>query len=169
MTPSQLKKYIRDNHEKTERLISRAEIAGLMLAILSVILMTQKINGASQLMIIGLSLLAFVYAFLGNFSKEIFELEKTDSFSLALFAGYIGLSVTAMGVLFIMQRWPGADIILKTGSFVTGAMFLFFIYKMYFATPEDEKHKVIINNIIVRMLPALLVVAFFISMALRGK
>lgn len=161
-----LKKFVADNPERFERFISRVEMVGLVAAVIAVVLMSRRIDGGSLLLSIGLSMLAFVYVFTANTVPELFRV-KSRSFSIPLQAGYIGLAITMMGILFSIQNWPGGTLQIQVGCAVTGALFLFFTYKMYFGTLEDESHRMVINNLIVRMLPALVVAAILIALYFR--
>ncbi len=161
-----IRQYIIANKEKSETLISRAEIFGLALTMIAVVLMIKKMAFSSQFFIMGLSALAFVYAFLGAFCKEIFSLKENDLFSKALFASYLSLSVTTMGILFMVMRWPGAQVMLETGCVATGVFFIFFLYHLYFGDTEESK-KTIINNLVVRMLPTLVAVGILIALYLK--
>lgn len=162
-----LKKLVNENPERFERFISRVEMVGLVATVIAVVLMSRRIDGGSILLNIGLSMLAFVYFFIANTATELFRV-KSRSFSIALLIGYMGLAITMMGILFNMQGWPGGGIQIQIGCAVTGVMFLFFTYKMYFGTLEDESHRVIINNLVVRMLPALVVAAILMALYFKN-
>ena len=164
----ELRAYVKSNNERVEKLIARGEIIGLVLCLLGVFMMMQRMSFSSHFMIIGISLLAFVYAFHGNFLTEIFALQQKGFMILALRASYMMLAVTTMGILFRLQNWPGGTTMLMIGCCASGICFLFFIYKLYFGKLEDEQLKILINNLIVRMLPALLIVGFLITVAIHG-
>ncbi|MDZ4845474.1 MAG: hypothetical protein SH857_07995 [Chitinophagales bacterium] len=162
-----LKKFVATSPEKFERGISRIEIVGLLVTMIGVALMTKKIPAGYSLLNIGLSTLAAVYLFLGVTTTEIFKLQSNRSFAIAMQISYTALAVTMMGMLFTLMHWPGAAVMMQAGGIVTGLMFAYCTYKMYFGKVDDEAHRVIINNLIVRMLPALLVAAVLIMLYLK--
>lgn len=163
-----LKKFVGENPESFERMISRIEIVGLLVTMLGVALMTKKISAGNALLNIGLSTLSSVYLFIGVAASEIFKLQSSRSFAIAMQISYTALAVTMMGMLFTLMRWPGAAVMMQSGCIVTGVMFAYCTYKMYLGTVDDEAHRVIINNLIVRMLPALLVAAVLIALYLKS-
>lgn len=162
-----LKKFVATNPEKFERGISRIEIVGLLVTMIGVVLMTKKISVGNTMLIAGLSTLAWVYMLLGATASEIFKLQASRTFSIAMQISYTALAVTMMGMLFTMMRWPGAAVMMQAGCIVTGVMFAYSTYKMYLGKVDDEAHRTIINNLIVRMLPALLVAAVLIMLYLK--
>lgn len=166
--PFGLKKIVAANPEKFERGFSRIEIIGLLVTMAGVGLMTKKIPAGGQLLNIGLSLLAGVYLFLGATASEIFKLQSSRTFALAMQISYIALAVTMAGMLFTLMRWPGAAGMMQAGCIVTGLMFAYCTYTMYFGKVDDESHRTIINNLIVRMLPALLVAIVLIALYLKS-
>ena len=131
-------------------------------------MMMQKMSMSSYLMIAGISLLAFVYLLHGNFLNEIFGLQKSGYLIVALKASYMALAVTTLGILFKLQSWSGGSIMLMAGCLVSAIFFLLFIYQLYFGKLEDEQLRLLINNLIVRMLPALLIVAFLVTVAIHS-
>lgn len=164
---SDLKKLVSQHREKVEKIISRMEIAGLLTTILAVALMTKQIAFGNTLLIIGLSVLAWVYAFLGTVAKELFNLRAHKLFAAALLISYYALAATMLGMLFILMRWQGSLFLMQAGSMATGGMFTYFIYKSFLGKLDDATHRTIINNLIVRMLPALLVTAILIAVYLK--
>jgi len=81
--------------------------------------------GGSIMLTIGLTSLAFIYwpfgfAFFNNISlNEIFNKSSYSGISaqqiiISIVAGW-GLSTVSMGILFKMQHWPGAVVILLSG------------------------------------------------------
>ena len=163
-----LKKFVAGSPERFERGISRIEIAGLLVTMVGVALMTKKIPAGNALLNIGLSTLAGVYMFLGATASEIFKLQSSRTFAIAMQISYTALAVTMMGMLFTLMPWPGAAMMMQVGCIVTGIMFVYCTYKMYFGKVDDETHRIIINNLIVRMLPALLVAAVLILLYLKS-
>lgn len=163
-----LRAYIRENSERVDKFISRGEIAGLLICLIGVFMMTQRIDASSYFMVAGISLLAFVYAFHGNFLADIFQIQQRGHVVLLLRAGYMALAVTAMGILFRLQHWAGGSAMLLAGCSASGIFFLFCIFKLYFGNIEDNQLRILINNLIVRMLPALLITGFLVSIAIKG-
>ncbi len=163
-----LRAYIRENSGRVEKLIARGEIAGLLLCLIGVFMMTQRIDASSCFMVAGISLLSFVYAIHGNFLSEIFQIEQRGLVVHVLRAGYMALAVTAMGILFRLQYWAGGSAMLLAGCSASGILFLFCIFKLYFGNLEDNQLRILINNLIVRMLPALLITGFLVSIAIKG-
>ena len=108
-----------------------------------------------------------MYLFLTVTAHEIFKLQASRTFAIALQVSYAALGIMMIGILFILMGWPKSELLIYAGCAVTGVMFLYFTYKMYFGTLDDEGHRIIINNLTVRMLPALLVAAFLIAMYLK--
>jgi len=162
-----MRSFISSNREKVEKIISRVEILALILSVLSVLMLSKKISGADTAIITGLSMLAFVYVFHGAAVAELYNLPTLGLFTFALKGSYLALSVTTMGVLFWMLSWHGGAMMLQVGCIGSAIFFLFFIYKLFF-TELEEKQRTIINNLIVRMLPALLIAGFFLMLKLRG-
>lgn len=163
-----LRTYIRANGERTEKLAARGEIIALVMCLAGVMLMMQRIPLSGPLMTGGILLLAFIYAFHGNFLREIFGLVKTDFWIFSLKASYMVLAVTALGILFTLQGWRGGKVLLLSGCLASLIFFSLFIYKLYFGTPDNQQLRLMINNVIVRMLPALLIVAFLIISAIHA-
>src|ERR1051325_425002 len=118
-----LRKYIKSNNERVEKLVASGEIIGLVLCLAGVFMMMQKISLSSPLMNIGISLLAFIYVFHGNFLNEIFGLQQRSFLILALRASYITLAVTMMGILFRLRNWNGGKLMLLVGCAVSAAFF----------------------------------------------
>ncbi len=162
----ELRSYIKSNGERVEKHIARGEIMGLLLCLIGIFMMMQKFAHHAPLMITGLSLLAFVYAFHGNFLADIFEIKEQRFLVLSLRASYIALAVTTLGILFKLQNWTGGSYMLLAGCAASGVFFLFFVYKLFLGKLEDEQMRILINNLIVRMLPALLIVAFLVTSVL---
>ncbi|HXH20339.1 MAG TPA: hypothetical protein VNJ07_14785 [Chitinophagales bacterium] len=165
---NELRSYIKSKGERAEKLIARGEIAGLVLCLTGVFMMMQKFQHHNSVMIAGLSLLAFVYAFYGNFLAEIFEIRQKGVLIFSLRVSYLALAVTTIGILFRLQHWPAGSAMLFIGCGLTGAFFLFLVYKLYIGRVEEAQIRMLISNLIVRMLPALLIVVFLIISAIRA-
>ena len=104
--------------------MKRAEIIFLILALVAIALNLFLIPGATLLTILAFSALAMIYYFgflLFNDIKlrKIFKKESYQGLSgvRALLAGLAGiaLSITTMGLLFKIQMYPGANIMLYVG------------------------------------------------------
>jgi len=163
----ELRAYIKSNSERIEKLVARSEILGLSLCLAGVFMMMQKVPYHGFFFIGGLSLLAFVYTFHGNFLTDIFEITQKRLMILALRISYLALAISTLGILFRLQSWPGGSIMLLTGCAVTGFFFLLFIYLLYFGKLNGQI-RLLINNLIVRMLPALLIAVFLITSAIQA-
>lgn len=162
------RKFVAENPERTERVVSRVEIVGLLLTMAAVVMITKKMPSGSTLLIIGLSMLAWVYFFIGMVSREFFSLNENSFFAGSLRISYTALAITMLGILFLFMRWHGGLMMINVGCAITGVMFIYSFYKMYFSKSEDQYKRTIINNLIVRMLPALLVAAFLIAIYFKS-
>ena len=165
---NQLRTYIKQNSHLVEKLIAHSEIIGLLLCLVGGVMVTQRMPWSSDFIIIGISVLTFVYAFHSNFLIEIFELKQRGSLVIALKISYLMLAVTMVGILFRLQNWSGGTTILMAGCGICGVLFLIFLYILFFGKSEDGQLRIIINNLIVRMLPVLLIVAFLVTIAIHG-
>jgi hypothetical protein len=164
---NRLRALIKSNSERAERMIARSEIAGLVLCLAGVFMMMQKTGYSGIFMIAGISLLALVYALHGNYLNEILGLTNTGIWVKAIKASYLTLSVTTAGILFRLQGWPGSKVMLLGGCSISAVFFIFFIYKLYFGKTGDSEEKTVMSNLLVRMMPALLIIGFLIMIALR--
>ncbi|GIV34857.1 MAG: hypothetical protein KatS3mg031_2392 [Chitinophagales bacterium] len=161
------REYVVSHKEKGEKLLSRLEMAGLLFTMLALVLMLKKIPFSGYFFILGLSALTAVYLSLGIFCKEFFGLSETDFFSKALTGAYLALSFTTLGILFLIMRWPAARLLTEGGFAATLLFFLFFTYRLYLVK-TDEKYKIIMHNLIVRMLPVLITIGILIIIQLKS-
>lgn len=92
--------------KNSSRIISTAKIFFLFISILGMIFRLQLWKGASEMLIIGLCSLAFLFAF-------EFQLQKKKR--IPDFLWFIGASTACMGYLFKVQHWQGQDNLLYPG------------------------------------------------------
>lgn len=92
--------------------------------------------GASVLVVLGVGLLVLGYLPL-ILSHKLKESEKGERFMHVL--GFLGLSITSVGVLFKIMHWPGAAVLLVTGMAVLAMGYVpVYFYKRYQTSANKE-------------------------------
>lgn len=107
----------------------------LLAIVLGLLLKFTHLPGASILIVVCLSVLAvfyqyFSFAFLHKvplklaFKKESYPPQRGKTLPLSIFSG-IALSVSAVALMFKLQHWPGANVLLMVGIFANALSFGF--------------------------------------------
>ncbi len=107
----------------------------LLAIVLGLLLKFTHLPGASILIVVCFSVLAvfyqyFSFAFLHKvplklaFKKESYPPQRGKTLPLSIFSG-IALSVSAVALMFKLQHWPGANVLLMVGIFANALSFGF--------------------------------------------
>lgn len=139
--------------------LKKSEIISLIIVALGLILKSVSLPAGNILVTITLSFLAVLYFFIGYHDFRFSS--KMESFLHKLLS--YGWAISIIGILFIIQGWPGYEPMLTVGPFPLAVILIIIIYQR---SKNAEEYSIIDSKVLLR---TFVIVAVALSLRFTPK